>query len=485
MLEFVDNVVMQFKGCFSRKATFHWFVVVVIGGLLRMDSFGVTSVIRDLNLNPTFYTSLLGYFRSSAWRMDLFVNRWVDVVLKSGNCKKINGRCILIGDGVKQNKEGLKMPGVKKHVQESGNSGKPKYIFGHLFGVVGILAGNFAKMFCIPLSAGIQDGVDQIRKFADQGAEAVSHVVQVMRQAGSIAKRTGIAYLLLDAYFLSKPALCEAEALIDDSGKHLMQVVTRAKSSAIAYQVPPPYSGRGRPPKKGDRIKLKTLFASHKHEFTKTKAGIYGKKRDVMYYSVDLLWGAKLYKKLRFVLVCYEDTQIILVSTCLETTPLQIIELYSYRFKIECGFRSLKQTVRGFSYHFWCQSMHKLNQFNRKKNTDAMDAIKDKDDQKRIVRTLQATEAYVSVSLISLGLLQMLSLNYSDEINKKSYRWLRTVRNRVVSEETVAGYFRHDIDCILADRSDLNIVKIIKSKQAQEKHHTKEKYTSVGNYLHM
>jgi hypothetical protein len=59
-------------------------------------------------------------------------------------------------DGVKQSKEGRKMPGVKKFYQESENSSKPEYIFGHMFGVVGILAGNKSKLFCIALMASVR-----------------------------------------------------------------------------------------------------------------------------------------------------------------------------------------------------------------------------------------------------------------------------------------------------------------------------------------
>ncbi len=44
------------------------------------------------------------------------------------------------GDVVKQAKEGRFMPGVKKLFQESEYSSKPEYIFGHMFGGLGILA---------------------------------------------------------------------------------------------------------------------------------------------------------------------------------------------------------------------------------------------------------------------------------------------------------------------------------------------------------
>ncbi|MCF2941945.1 hypothetical protein L1N85_26885 [Paenibacillus alkaliterrae] len=45
---------------------------------------------------------------------------------------------------MKQTKEARWMPGVKKLHQESENSSKSDYIFGHLFGAVGFLAGTKA-----------------------------------------------------------------------------------------------------------------------------------------------------------------------------------------------------------------------------------------------------------------------------------------------------------------------------------------------------
>ena len=59
---------------------------------------------------------------------------------------------------------------------------------------------------------------------------------------------------------------------------------------------------------------------------------LYGKQETIRYYSMDLLWGQKLYQELRFVLVEMNGIQSILASTSLELEPLSIIRLYSYRF---------------------------------------------------------------------------------------------------------------------------------------------------------
>jgi hypothetical protein len=44
----------------------------------------------------------------------------------------------------------------------------------------------------------------------------------------------------------------------------LLQIITKAKQSCITYEKAPKYIGRGRPPKKGKCIKLKTYFESKK-----------------------------------------------------------------------------------------------------------------------------------------------------------------------------------------------------------------------------
>jgi len=57
----------------------------------------------------------------------------------------IDGRLVIVGDGIKISKEAEKMPGVKRLHQESDNSGKAPYIYGHHWGVIGILSGWVKK----------------------------------------------------------------------------------------------------------------------------------------------------------------------------------------------------------------------------------------------------------------------------------------------------------------------------------------------------
>ena len=121
--------------------------------MLSTDFSGITSFIRTLGLEPTGYEALVHFFRSSAWKLSVLKEQWIRFVGTSGVLFTENGMPILIGDGVKQSKEGKKMPGVKRLHQESENSGKAEFIYGHMFGTIGVLVGSVAKLFCLPLSA--------------------------------------------------------------------------------------------------------------------------------------------------------------------------------------------------------------------------------------------------------------------------------------------------------------------------------------------
>lgn len=50
MWKLLDKVFNKFKKYFTRLATFEWFVVIVIGLMVRSSSLGITSVIRAIPL---------------------------------------------------------------------------------------------------------------------------------------------------------------------------------------------------------------------------------------------------------------------------------------------------------------------------------------------------------------------------------------------------------------------------------------------------
>ncbi|WP_157685392.1 transposase [Paenibacillus donghaensis] len=467
MLKTLNELLLPFRSCFSRQATFEWFVVIVVGFMLRSDHLGVTSVIRDLSLNGRCYETLLHFFRSSAWSLPSLRQMWLQVVRRSAPLLVIQDRVVLVGDGMKQAKEGRRMPGVKKLHQESENVSKGEYIFGHLFGAIGILAGTPRKWFCLPLFMNLQDGIQTILnwKKTDNKSEPSSHVVQMIEQGFQAAKVFGQALLLLDRYFLSVPALKQLQACHSGSEAR-MHLVTKAKSNVVAYERPPAKKpGRGRPHKKGPSVKLKELFLTRAADFQTAILPLYGEEEKVQFLCLDLLWGQGWYQELRFVLVVLQGRYSILVSTDLTLSATDIICLYGYRSKIECTFREMKQVIGAFGYRFWSKSMPKLNRFLKKEEAHPLEAVQDEQDRRRIEQTIQAIEGFIMCQCIAMGLLQLIALHFSGRTPGFFFRYLRTPSLAIVSEATVSAYLRNSIFRLFVQNPHLSITKIIKSKQ--------------------
>ena len=159
MYKFLEDTFAAFRNCFSNRRAYHWFVILVTGFMFRDDTFGVTSVIRTLMLDGSCYETMLHFFYSKALCLDGLRQTWYSIVFSSGHVQRANGKYVLVGDVVKTPKEAVRMPGVKKHFQESEDSSKGEYIHGHMFGAIGVVIDKGADSFCVPLRMGIQEGL--------------------------------------------------------------------------------------------------------------------------------------------------------------------------------------------------------------------------------------------------------------------------------------------------------------------------------------
>jgi hypothetical protein len=152
MIREISAILADFRSCFTRLAAFNWFVTVVFGFIVRIDLCGASAFVRWLGIEPSLYTAMLSFFRTSSWQLKAISQRWCQIVMQRCPLPTIDGRLLLAGDGIKICKEAEKMPAVKRLHQESDNSGKAPYIYGHHWGVIGILAGWAKKtLLCSPL----------------------------------------------------------------------------------------------------------------------------------------------------------------------------------------------------------------------------------------------------------------------------------------------------------------------------------------------
>ena len=201
MLKYIDYILKKFEGCFKRKETLIWFVTIVFGLIVRSDLRGITSIVGVLRIKADSYFSVLHFFRSKAFDLKALKNQWIKIVMENFNLKTINERIFLIGDHTKVSKEARFVPGVKKHHQESENSGKPEYIYGHELGMIGVLTDG-KVMQCVPVDVEIHDGSDDVNKLSNSEIVKTTSAEKLMQMvSGFVQVSLKKIFLLLDAGF--------------------------------------------------------------------------------------------------------------------------------------------------------------------------------------------------------------------------------------------------------------------------------------------
>ncbi len=452
------SLVRQLRPAFSRIRTFIWFAVALAAMCVRGDLRGVTSFVRALGLQERCYDRLLNLFHSRALVLDVLTRQWVSLAVTTLKpfVYVVQGRIVLVADGIKIAKAGRKMPAVKKLHQESDNNTKPEFIFGHSCQAVGLIVRAAAGFLAVPLACRIHEGV----VFSNRDHRSLLDKLVLLVQSLGIELPF---YMVADTYYAAaniiRPLL--------KAGQHLVAAV---RSNAVAYEPAPTVDvpRRGRPRIYGNKIKLKTLF-KEEETFTSASSPVYGEKNVMLrYHVIDLVWRP-VGHLVRFVLVIHPTRgRKILLATDLSLSGLQVIELYGVRFKIEVSFKQAIYTIGIYAYHFWMSAMtprprRSGNQYLHRKPAAYRDQVR---------RKIAAYHAHIQLGIIAQGLLQTLALRCTATVWKRFGSWLRTIRPDILpSEFVVAIALRHSLPLFLADSpNDHILVKFIRDRIDLSRH---------------
>jgi hypothetical protein len=329
------SLLMWFAPCFTQPSLAHFvsFITCLIADLGRATA---TTVYRTSagDGHWTNYSRFLSVHRwspraLSARLLELLIERcglWLDDQGRQRFC--------LVLDETMVAKSSRRMFGVAWHRNARPGACEASHILGHYWIMLGLLVRVGRRTCCLPLAFRLYR--QKKRCPPEQYRKPCQVALDLLESIEWPQRPEIVRTVLADAGFADKRLLrwCDQNQFV---------AVVRGRIDARVHDlcVRQRSSGRGRPPKYGEKICLRA-WAADERNFAQA-VHLYQEGRRLQLTSmVGLHYVSGL--PMRFVILRSPNkTDMMIMSTDLSLTPREIAQLYADRFAIEMTFRELKQ----------------------------------------------------------------------------------------------------------------------------------------------
>jgi len=327
-----------FAPCFTAPSfayfqSYVWALMVVEGRKC------MTRLARCVFFHQRDLSSWERFLAEHRWSLTAVTARLVTLVgAKLGDQLQVHGAYLLGTDTTLVAKAAKRMLGVQTWKDHSGNADRGAYLVGHHWNLVGLISQWEARWLCWPLVMRLVPGLQGARQWVVGEAvaamsfwdAAIAAILEVTRCLGDASVR-----VVADAFYSKAPFLNGLRA-------RGIEVISRLRKDAVGWDdpAPRPPGTRGRPPKYGRKWTLASLLTAQTP--SRERLILYGKLTEVVCVVRDV-WLRDVAQKVRVVVLEGVKEPILLVSTDLTLSALQIIEIYGARFSIELTIRDLKQ----------------------------------------------------------------------------------------------------------------------------------------------
>jgi len=262
-----------------------------------------------------------------------------------------DGRLLIALDDFINPKTGRKIFGCSHIFDHAAKQNQSKYPWAQNVVLIGLLKLVKGRWACLPLAHRFYLPK---KVLASKNGNMIipgkkPHFQTKMEQAAEMIIQAAL-------HFAGAPvtAVCDSwfgnESLLKPIRKQLgnsFHLLSRLRSNSVLYELTTTHEGRhrGRPRKYGRRLGTCAEMASAvKHEASYVRVFLYGRCRDVL-TSTKLVMLKSIKCPVKVVWIFRNSQWIAIFSTDLDLSTRQIIEFYGARWKIESGFKEIKQDI--------------------------------------------------------------------------------------------------------------------------------------------
>jgi hypothetical protein len=260
----------------------------------------------------------------------------------------VAGRLLLALDDSINPKTGKKIFACQRTFDHAAKSNQTRWPWAQTIVTVGLLKPIHGRWSCIPLAFAfylrrqtLSAGCIRLRRKALVFSDKFAQAVELIARLGAFFRAAPVL-VVTDSWFGNNGLFKPLRARLDTR----VHLLSRLRVNAALYALPEPAPGKaGRPRKYGQRLgSAAELAAAMRNKAQTYTLHIYGAVREVV--AAERVVILKTLRCPVRVVWVYRRTQwVALMSTDLDLSIEQIIEYYSARWKIEAGFREIKQEI--------------------------------------------------------------------------------------------------------------------------------------------
>ena len=205
-----------------------------------------------------------------------------------------------------------------------------------------------------------------------------------------------------------------------------------------------------------------------KKQFKTYPSPVYGESNiSILVHEMNLLWRP-IGGLVKFVWAIHPTRgRIMLISTDLNLSALEVIRVYGLRFKIEVCFKVALRSIGVYCYRFWLKTMPRIKRRSKGQHLHRTTSKY----RAKVFQKINAYHLFVQIGCIAQGALQYLCSAHGAQVWNAFRGWLRTMRKDITPSEQVASLaLQHALpEFLAADAESSELSEIIGPNLALER----------------